>query len=228
MKMLKLKRVVFPAFLATLAICSSDAIAGTLPTTVTRGMSAAKGSHRAARRARPAPPVLTATTTTVVPSASSITLGDTVTLAATVAAGAGTPSGVVVFFDGATPLGIGILNGVNGNDQATFSTSLLYASTSPHSITATYRGDASFLASTSAPAIVTVQTRTSSTSVALNPTTVVVGQTSTATITLIDSGSVPPGTADVFATTGAPATGRTGFSAALFGDGLVLVAGGTD
>ena len=176
------------------------------------------------------PQVITqaSTTTTVTASASTITLGDTVTFTATVTAASGTATGLVTFFDGNTPLGSAPLNGTPGNDQATFPTSLLSASGSPHSITATYQGATQFAASTSAPFSETVNPRTSSTGVVMNPTTVVVGQSSTATVTVTDSGSVPPGTADTFQTTGAPITGRTGFTATLIADGAVLITGGTD
>lgn len=172
--------------------------------------------------------VAQSTTTTVASSQTPITLGDTVTFTATVTpTGTGTPTGLVTFFDGATPLGSGTLNGVAGNDQATFATSLMSASGSPHSITATYQGDSNFTSSTSTAISQTVNPRTSTTGVAMSPTSVVVGQASTATVTVTDSGSVPPGTPDTFSPTGAPATGRTGFTATMFGNGLVLVAGGT-
>jgi len=169
-----------------------------------------------------------ATTTTVTSSQGTITLGDTVTFTATVTAnspGSGTPTGRVTFFDGSAPIGSGTLN---GSAQTTFSTSLLVVGS--HSITAIYGGDANFTASPlSSPASETVNLRGSTTSVALNPTTVSAGQASTATVTATDGGaSTPPGTPDVFSPTGAPATGRTGFISTLFADGLVLVAGGTD
>jgi hypothetical protein len=168
------------------------------------------------------------TTTTVNSSAGTITLGDTVTFTATVAAnppGSGTPTGSVVFFDGTTPIAGGILN---GSAQATFSTSLLVVGS--HSITAIYGGDTSFNASPlSSPATETVNLRGTTTGVVLNPTTVGAGQASTITVTVTDAGaSTPPGTPDAFTATGAPATGRTGFASTLFADGLVLVAGGTD
>src|SRR5262249_29636250 len=84
----------------------------------------------------------TATNTTLNASpGTTITLGDTVTFTATVTATTGTPTGLVTFFDGATPLGSGTLAVVGGNNVATFSTSLLSAAASPHSITATYQGD---------------------------------------------------------------------------------------
>src|SRR5262250_1216328 len=171
----------------------------------------------------------TTTTTTVTSSASTITLGDTVTFTATVAASSGRATGLVTFFDGAIPLGSGVVTKVGSADQATFSTALLSALGSPHSITATFQANPSFAGSTSAAISQTVNPRSSTTAVVLNPTSVAVGQPSTATVTVTDGGSSnPPGTADTFAATGAPATGRTGFTATLFGDGMVLVAGGTN
>jgi hypothetical protein len=169
------------------------------------------------------------TTTVVAASAASVRLGDSVTFTATVTVnppGAGTPTGLVTFLDGATPIGTGTLSVVGGNDQATFSTAVLAVGS--HSITAVYDSDANFNGSTSSSIAETVNVRTTSTAVGLVPSTVVVGQASTATITVTDSGSVPPGAADVFTTTAAPATGRTGFTATLFADGMVLIAGGTD
>jgi uncharacterized repeat protein (TIGR01451 family) len=169
------------------------------------------------------------TTTTVTPSQGTITLGDTVTLTATVTVnspGTGTPTGLVTFFDGATPIGGGTLNQANP-DQATFSTSLLAVGSD--SITAVYLGDGTFAASPlSSPVTETVNLRGTTTAVALNPTTVSTGEASTVNATVADGGaSTPPGTPDVFTATGAPATGRTGFTSTLFADGLVLVAGGT-
>jgi hypothetical protein len=167
------------------------------------------------------------TTTTVTSSQGTITLGDSVTFTATVTTGTGTPTGLVTFFDGTTPLGSGALNQAT-TDQATFTTALLQAGS--HTITAAYQGDANFSASAaSSPATETVNLRGSATSVALNPTTVAAGQPATTPVTVTDGGSsLPPGTPDVFSSTGAPPTGRTGFTATLFADGLVLVAGGTD
>jgi len=96
-------------------------------------------------------------------------------------------------------------------------------------ITATYQGDATHTGSTSPVKTVTVNPRTTTTAVGLNPFSVVVGQPSTAGVRVTDTGtSVPPGTPDNFSLSGVPATGRTGFTATLFADDLVLVAGGTD
>ncbi len=84
--------------------------------------------------------------------------GQTVTLTASVTAiapGAGTPTGVVTFLDGATTLGTSTLN-----DAATaiFGTSSLSAGS--HNLTASYAGDTNFTTSTSTPMVLTVQSST--------------------------------------------------------------------
>ena len=74
--------------------------------------------------------------------------GQSVTFTATIAAvspGSGTPTGMVNFFDGTTPLDTETLTA----GVATFSTSTLTAAGSPHSITAVYFGDTNFTASAS-------------------------------------------------------------------------------
>src|SRR5262249_29600747 len=170
------------------------------------------------------------TTTSVSPSAGTITLGDTVTFTATVTVnppGTGTPTGIVTFFDGTTPIGNGKLNTLNP-DQTTFSTAVLGEGS--HSITAIYNGDPNFTASPlSAAATETVNLRASLITLGLNPTTVSAGEASTETVTVTDGGT-PPTNPDVFRLTGAPGppAGRTGFTATLFADGAVVVVGGQD
>jgi len=163
--------------------------------------------------------------TALTASPASVTLGDTVTLTATVTDNSGgsmgTPTGLVVFFDGGTPIGTGMLSGGVG----TFTTSLLAVAS--HSITAAYEGDTNFKSSTTSSATTeTVALRSSATMVALNPATVVVGQQSAVTATVTDSGTNPQGTADTWISTGNPTIGTTGSTATLFADGMVLVAGG--
>ncbi len=90
------------------------------------------------------------TTTTVTSSANPSLLGQPVTFTATVsvvAPGAGTPTGSVSFYDGATLLGTVSL----GGNQAQFTTSTLGVGS--HNITASYSGDGNFNGSTS-PALV--------------------------------------------------------------------------
>jgi hypothetical protein len=88
------------------------------------------------------------TTTVLVSNVNPASLGQPVTLAAAVIAtppGAGTPSGTVEFREGATVLATVALNGLG---QAGFTTTTLPLG--PHAITATYSGDANFIAGTSA------------------------------------------------------------------------------
>jgi MYXO-CTERM domain-containing protein len=84
-----------------------------------------------------------ATTTTLVSSLNPSTAGAAVTFTATVASATAGFTGQVEFFDGMTSLGIQPLTGAT----ATLSTSAL--TQTGHSITATYKGDASFATSTS-------------------------------------------------------------------------------
>src|SRR5204862_5935626 len=75
--------------------------------------------------------------------------GQPVTFTATVspvALGSGAPTGTVTFKDGGTTLGS--VN-VNASRQATFTTSSLSSSASPHAITASYDGDTNFTTSSS-------------------------------------------------------------------------------
>ncbi len=89
------------------------------------------------------------TSIAVTSSASSSVYGSSVTFTATVTpAAGGPPTGSVTFKDGAVTLGAGVLNGATPG-VATFSTSSLSVSGSPHSITAIYGGDSNFASSTS-------------------------------------------------------------------------------
>ena len=92
------------------------------------------------------------TTTNLASSATSAVYGQAVTFTATVF-GFGTPIGSVTFYSGAVnvadQIGTGSLSVVNGQDQASFSTSALTVSGSPYAITAVYSGDTSHQGSTS-------------------------------------------------------------------------------
>jgi len=132
------------------------------------------------------------TTTTVTSSVNPAVLGQSVTFTATVtspATGAGTPSGSVSFYDGATLLGSASLN---GSGQATLSTSAL--ALGAHTISAQYAGDANFLNSTSAGLNQTMSQAATATSVAsgLNPSTFGQAVTFTATVTVTAPGSGTP------------------------------------
>jgi len=137
-------------------------------------------------------PGSTSTSLTSTPNPS--TLGQTVTLSATVSAVApavGIPTGTVTFRDGATSLGVVTL--VNGS--ASFQTAALAVGS--HPLTATYNGSATFATSTSpvvtqivnAPAPAATSTSLTSTP---NPSTT--GQAVTLSATVTSAASVPTGT----------------------------------
>ena len=95
------------------------------------------------------------TTTALVSSQNPSANGIAVTFTATVSpvgAPAGTPTGNVTFFDGATPITCSENNATIqtlSGGSATCTTSALSVGGSPHSITAQYAGDATYLGSTS-------------------------------------------------------------------------------
>ena len=104
-----------------------------------------------------------ASATVVNSSAASTTYGDSVTFTATVSGGAaGTPTGNVTFKDVTTSLGAQPLD---GSGEAALTTSALGATNSPHSITAVYGGNTSYVSSTSTVSTVTVNKKTLTASV---------------------------------------------------------------
>ncbi len=125
-------------------------------------------------------------------SANPSVYGQSVTLTATVspvAPGAGTPSGTVVFKDGATVLGSGTL----ASGVATFGTDALAVGT--HSITAEYSGDGDFTPSsgtlTGGQIVNQADTTTTVTSSA-NPSSFGQAVTFTATVTAVPPGAGAP------------------------------------
>ncbi len=133
-----------------------------------------------------------ATTSSVASSANPSVFGQSVTFTATVAAsapGAGIPSGLVTFMDGATTLGTGTLD---GSGQMTFSTSALLLG--GHSITVVYAGDTNFTTSTSSTLTQTVNQAATATGLASSAAPSVVGQsvTFTATVSASAPGSGTP------------------------------------
>ena len=135
------------------------------------------------------------TSTTLVSSTNPSVFGQSVTFTASVTAmppATGTPTGSVNFFDGATNIGSGTLN---GSGVATLSTSTLSAAS--HAITAQYVGNASYGSSTSAD--VSQVVNKGATSAALtsstNPSVYGQGVTFTATVTATaPSTGTPTGT----------------------------------
>ena len=127
-----------------------------------------------------------ATTTSLAAVPTSISLGSSVALTATVAgpAGLGTPSGSVAFQNGSTALGSATLN---SSGVATLSTTSLPIGTP--SITAAYAGNASFSASISAALAVMVQPPTTTTTLTGAPATATFGSSVALTATV----TAPPG-----------------------------------
>jgi Big-like domain-containing protein/VCBS repeat protein len=137
----------------------------------------------------------TPTNTALTASAATITFGQSETFTATVTpqSGTGVPTGTVTFFDGATALGTGTLN---GSGVATLVTSALAQGT--HSVTANYAGDANFSASISPAVSVQVNAGAliSTTTVLTGPATGNTGAsvTFTATVTPASGTATPTGT----------------------------------
>ncbi|MEO6806638.1 MAG: FG-GAP-like repeat-containing protein [Edaphobacter sp.] len=149
-----------------------------------------------------APNVLTATTTAVTASASSIVVGGSITFTATVspASGTTTPTGIITFTDGTTTLGTAPL----ASGVATYTTSVLAVGS--HTITAAYAGAAgAFSGSTSNSLPISITTASANFSISLSPTssTVVHGSTATTTLTIASVGGFSAATS--LTCTGAPA-----------------------
>src|SRR5262249_8341470 len=126
-------------------------------------------------------------TTTLIPSTTTPVFGQNVTLFATVQAvapGAGTPTGMVQFFNGATSLGSATLSA--GTGSIVTNTLALGA----NSITVQYAGDTNFTGQTTSPSTVTVGQASTSTTLTSAPASPVVGQTVTLTAKV---GVVSPG-----------------------------------
>jgi hypothetical protein len=133
-----------------------------------------------------------ATTSKVTSSANPSVFGESVTFTATVTAkspGAGTPTGMVTFLDGTTPLTSLALSG----GTVTYSTSSLAVGS--NSITIQYAGDSNFTASTSSALTQTVHLAATTTSLtsSSNPSTFGSSVTFTATVTATSPGAGVPG-----------------------------------
>ncbi len=192
------------------ASISSAALAvGAHPVVVTYGGDGNFNSSASSTYTQTVTKAGTATSVTSAPNPS--VFGQSVTLTATVTAsapGAGHPSGTVTFFDGATNLGTGA---VNGSGIATLATSSLAVGAHP-TITGQYGGDASFNGSTSSAHAHTVEKANSTTNVSAAPNPSVFGQSVTFTATVAASVPGAPGAGSpsgtvTFMIDGAPAGG---------------------
>src|SRR5262249_48741183 len=122
-----------------------------------------------------------------------------------VAPATSTPTGMVTFKDGATPLG----NVALTNGRAVFTTSSLTATS--HSITAVYNGDQTFNSSTAAPLTINISATKTKTAIkalttSLNPASAGTAVTFTVTVAVV-----------------APASGLP-MGSVLFKDGTALLA----
>lgn len=129
------------------------------------------------------------TTITLAASANSITTGTNVTLTANVAStsGSGLPTGNVTFYSNGATIGTSPLSST-GAATATLTTS--FSSTGSTSLTAAYRGDATYSASTSNTVPLTITAPVPSFTISLNSTAQSIGAGSSAnsTITVTPSG----------------------------------------
>jgi hypothetical protein len=139
--------------------------------------------------------VTAATTTTLTTSVPSAVFGQTQMLTATVNSPAGTPTGIVIFFDGNTALGSAPLNAAG---QATLTVALGVGN---HVLTAAFAGSNAFDPSTSAAVAGTVSPAASAValSASTNPAPTGAPVTFTATVTAVAPGSgTPTGTVTFF------------------------------
>lgn len=145
------------------------------------------------------PPTPVATTTALSATPVSATVGQSVTITATVKPASGSvATGTISFLNGGTSLGTVALSG----GQATLTTSTLTAGS--HSLTATYEGSSSDGGSTSSPVVVTVTAPAipTTTTKLQAPTQATDGETATFTATVTaKSGSTPTGTVSFLAGT---------------------------
>lgn len=131
------------------------------------------------------------TTTTLTPSTTAPVFGQSVSLTATVQAvspGAGTPTGTVQFFNGATSLGTATLT--SGSGSITTSALALGA----NSITEQYSGDTNFMGQTSTATVLTVGQASTTTTISSSPSSPVFGQpvTISATVVVVSPGTGTP------------------------------------
>jgi hypothetical protein len=117
---------------------------------------------------------LAPTTTTVASSQNPSVFGQAITLTATVAAQAGSPTGSIQFMDGSSPLGTPVA--LSGGSAALATSSL---SAGAHNITAVYSGDGVFDVSTGSLPVQTVNPAANSTTVSSDTNPSVFGQSVT-------------------------------------------------
>jgi hypothetical protein len=147
----------------------------------------------------------TPTTTTLAISPTAPAAGQTITLTATVSAAASAVAanpiaGTVNFYDGTTLLGMGTISLVGSNFVATTTTTLA-ASTTAHSVTATYAGNTIYATSTSAAVSLTLSASAAVMTLAANVTSTIAGTSVVLTATITGStttGAAPTGTVSFY------------------------------
>ncbi len=135
------------------------------------------------------------TGTSLALSANPVQPGQPVTFTATIFTdNPGTPSGTVTYLDGTTALGTSSLAVVNGQNQATFTTSSL--SSGNHTITAVYSGDSTFGGSSQSMSetVGSASGIASSVSISSSANASVSGQSVTFTASVTGSNGTPTGT----------------------------------
>jgi trimeric autotransporter adhesin len=163
------------------------------------------------------------TTSTITISPTQPTLGQSVTLTATVVVkspGAGIPTGTVQFLDGLNSIGSGVLS----NGVATLTTTALTGGSNV--LTVNYPGDTDFSTSTSSPLTVTVAQAASSTSLTVSPNPAASGGTITLVATVIPASSTvtiaPTGTVTFFSNGVSLGTGTISSNVASFSTTLPI------
>ena len=143
------------------------------------------------------------TATTLGASSTSAVYGQSVTFTAVVV-GDSLASGTVAFDSGSTQIGTGTLKVVDGQDEATFTTSSLAVVGSPYAITAVYEGDSTHQGSTSNVVDETISPDATTTTASSSATSPDFGQalTLSADVTANAPGSgSPTGSVDFYDTT---------------------------
>ena len=159
----------------------------------------------------------TSTTVISIPNPGIAGTAETITATVKVIAGAASTTGSVTFTDGTTNLGSTNL-GANGTAVIT-----PMLAPGPHSIIATYSGDANDNGSASTPYALNVNLAATATSVSVTPNPALVESTVTFTATVTGNGGAPAGTVTFSANTAVIGTANlTGGTATLTYSGLAV------
>ncbi len=184
-----------PTVLATYPVTDGQAVfstaalspgAHTLTAAYSGSAVLAPSSGSLIQQVEPLAPVPTTTALDIGPNPA--TVGDTVTLTATVSASGATPPGTVTFFDGTAPLGTVDLSA--GQGWLTIDT----FGVGPHTLTARYDGTGSFLASTSGAVALAVDRGPTTTSLTSSANPAPAGAPVVLTATVSGATDVPTGT----------------------------------